>query len=114
MTEAVSDGEFIKAIQGIGDFDTEEERCDEAYKYLETKEYYGMEPDEKLSFMDNLIRIVKENDDEALKRGMRAIACKITKGRDIDEEERNKARELCEAAGGSNVVALVGTLRRIK
>lgn len=112
--ETVSVDEVIEEdIQSIGEIKNEKRRCDEANKYLETNYYYSMELDEKLRFIDRLIRIVKESEDEALKRGMRAIACKITK-ESKDEEERNKARELCEAAGGSNVVAVVGTLRRIK
>ena len=114
MSETVSDGEFIKAIQGIGDFDNEKERCEAANDYLETKKYYSMELDEKVHFIDELIRIVEESDDKDLKTGMRAISCTITKGRDIDEEERNKARELCKAAGGSNEVAGFGILRLVQ
>ena len=110
MSETVSDDEFIKAIQGIGDFDTEEDRCEAANGHLETNEYYFMEPEARIRFIDRLIRIIKKSTDKALKKGMRAIACRIIKD-SKDEQEVKKARELCEAAGGSNVVAVVGTLR---
>lgn len=112
--ETVSGDEIIEEdIQYIGEIKNEEERCDEANRYLKTKGYYGMELEAKLRFIDELIERVKENKDEDLKTGMRAIACRITK-ESRDEEEIRKARELCEAAGGINAIRVVGTLRPAK
>ena len=109
MSETVSTDE----VQRIGDFDNEEDRCEAANDYLETNKYYGMGPEAKKGFIDELIRIVDESDDEDLKTGMRAIACRITK-ESRDEEEIRKARELCEAAGGINAIRVVGTLRLVQ
>ncbi len=110
MSETVS----VEDIQRIGEIKNEEERCDEANRYLKTKGYYGMKLEAKLRFIDGLIQSVKESEDEDLKTGMRAISCRITKDRDIDDEERKKARELCKAAGGSNVVEAFGTFRLVE
>lgn len=108
----VSVDEFIEDIQRIGGIKDEKERCDEANDYLETNKYYGMGLEAKKGFIDELIRIVEENDNEDLKTGMRAIACRITK-ESRDEKEIRKARELCEAAGGINAIRVVGTLRPV-